>query len=67
MDYLGDAYNGTLKLRTMADDIIVQTKNDRAGDVDSMTTVLNIPVKNMGAERLDSLQQAFNYFKTKGL
>ena len=67
MDYLGDSYTGILKLKTIADDIIVQTKNDRAGDVDSMTTVLNIPVKNMGAERLDSLQQAFSYFKTKGL
>ena len=67
LDYLGNTNNGTLELRTMADDIIVQTYNDRAGDVDSMTTVLNIPVKNMEPERLDSLREAFNYFKAKGL
>jgi len=67
MNYLGSTNGGTLQLSTMADDIIVQTRNDRRGDVDSMTTVLNIPVKNMEPERLDSLHQAFSYFKTKGL
>jgi hypothetical protein len=67
MDYLGSTGGGTLQLKTMADDIIVQTYNDRRGDVDSMTTVLNIPVKNMEPERLDSLREAFNYFKAKGL
>jgi hypothetical protein len=67
MDYLGNTNTGTLELKTMADDIIVQTRNDRNGDVDSMTTVLNIPVKNMDPDRLDSLRQAFNYFKNKGL
>jgi hypothetical protein len=67
MDYFGSINGGTLQLKTMADDIIVQTRNDRKGDVDSMTTVLNIPVKNMEPERLDSLREAFNYFKSKGL
>jgi hypothetical protein len=67
MDYLGTTSNGILKLKTMADDIIVQTYNDRNGDVDSMATELNIPVKNMEPERLDSLQEALNYLKTKEL
>ena len=67
MDYLGNTNAGTLELKTVADDIIVQTYNDRRGDVDSMTTVLNIPVKNMDPDRLDSLREAFNYFKGKGL
>ncbi len=67
MDYLGNTKTGTLELKTIADDIIVQTYNDRNGDVDSMTTVLNIPVKNMEPERLDSLRNALNYFKAKGL
>lgn len=67
MDYLGNTSAGTLELKTMADDIIVQTYNDRHGDVDSMATVLNIPVKNMEPERLDSLRQALNYFKGKGM
>jgi hypothetical protein len=67
MDYLGNTTSGTMELKTMADDIIVQTYNDRHGDIDSMTTVLDIPVKNMEPERLDSLREAFNYFKAKGL
>lgn len=66
MDYLGTTTNGTLQLKTVADDIIFQTYNDRHGDIDTMTTVLNIPVKNMEPERLDSLREALNYFKTKG-
>lgn len=67
MDYMGSTTAGTLALKTMADDIIVQTYNDRHGDIDSMSTVLDIPVKNMEPERLDSLREAFNYFKAKGL
>ena len=67
MDYTGNTAVGTLTLKTVADDIIVQTRNDRHGDVDSMTTVLSIPVKNMGPDRLDSLQEAFAYFKSKTL
>jgi hypothetical protein len=67
IDYFGNTITGTLQLKTLADDIIVQTRNDRKGDVDSMTTVLNIPVRNMEPERLDSLKEAFNYFKGKGL
>jgi len=62
LDYFGNTNKGTLQLKTIADDIIVQTD-----DIDSMTTVLNLPVKNMGPERLDSLQEALNYFKAKGL
>lgn len=67
IDYFGSTATGTLQLKTMADDIIVQTRNDRNGDVDSMTTVLNVPVRNMEPERLDSLKEAFNFFKGKGL
>ncbi|MEO6979764.1 MAG: hypothetical protein ABI113_15355 [Mucilaginibacter sp.] len=67
IDYFGSTATGTLQLKTMADDIIVQTRNDRNGDVDSMTTVLNVPVRNMEPERLDSLREAFNFFKGKGL
>jgi hypothetical protein len=67
IDYLGNTTTGILSLKTMADDIIVQTYNDRRGDIDSMSTALDIPVKNMEPERLDSLREAFNYFKAKGL
>lgn len=68
MDYLSSSPStGVLKLKTIADDIIVQTYNDRKGDLDSMATELDIPVKNIEPERLDSLQQALHYFKAKGL
>jgi hypothetical protein len=67
MDYLGSTVNGTLQLKAVADDIIVQTYNDPHEDIDTMATQLNIPVKNMEPERLDSLQMVLNYFKNKGL
>lgn len=67
MNYLGNVAGGTLQLKAKSEDIIVQTYNDRKGNVDSMATVLNIPVKNMEPERLDSLRDALNYFKGKAL
>lgn len=65
MSYLGNAESGTLQFKTTDDDIIVQTYNDRKGNVDSMANILNIPVKNMDAERLDSLHTVIEYFKVK--
>jgi hypothetical protein len=67
INYLGTGNTGTLQLRAKADDIIVQTYNDRDGNVDSMANILSIPVKDMAPERLDSLRSALNYFKEKGL
>jgi hypothetical protein len=66
-DYLGTTGNGVLHFKTMNDDIIVQTYDDPKGNIDSMSTVLDIPVKSLSAERLDSLNSALQYFKTKGL
>jgi len=63
MDYLGTTTRGTIRFKTMGQDIIVQTYNDRKGNVDSMSTTLSIPVKNMEAERLDSLYNALAYLK----
>jgi hypothetical protein len=67
MNYSGNENAGMLQLKAKGDDIIVQTHNDRKGDIDTMATVLNIPVKNMPTERLDSLREALNYFKEKSL
>jgi len=64
MDYLGTVASGLITINTKADDIIVQTYNDRKGDVDSMATMLTIPVKNMEAEQVDSLRNALIFFKT---
>lgn len=65
IDYLGTAGSGTLQLKAQADDIIVQTYNDPAGDIDSMATSLSIHVKNVEPEQLDSLRQALLFFKAK--
>jgi hypothetical protein len=65
MDYLGNSTRGIIRLNTLADDVIVQTNNDRKGNVDSMTTTLNFPVKNMDAERVNSLCHALTYLKSK--
>jgi len=67
MSYLGSTYKGILHLTSKDEDVIVQTYNDRKGNIDTMATALDIPLKNMEPERLDSLQRAFNYFKGKGL
>ena len=65
--YLGNTKKGILKLKAVEDDIIEQTRNYRKGDVDEMVSELDVPVKNMEPERLDSLKVALNYFKEKGL
>ncbi|MEN0053857.1 MAG: hypothetical protein AAGC65_09310 [Mucilaginibacter sp.] len=67
VDYQGNEQAGTLQLSTAADDIIVQTYEDPKGDIDSMSTTLELPVRNMSAARLDSLKSALSYFKAKGL
>ena len=64
MDYLGNTTQGMLRIKTKADDIIVQTYNDPKGNVDSMTTTLKIPLRNMDAERVDSLFNTLKYLKT---
>lgn len=65
VNYQGTPAAGQLRFKAIADDIIVQTYDDPKGDIDSMSTVLNIPVKGLSQERLDSLNDAINYFKNK--
>jgi hypothetical protein len=67
VEYQGDDKAGTLQLSTGADDIIVQTYEDPKGDIDSMSTTLELPVRNMNPVRLDSLKNALHYFKSKSL
>lgn len=64
LDYMGTTASGLLNIKTNADDIIVQTYNDRKGDVDSMATTFSIPVKNMEPEQIDSLRNVLLYFKS---
>lgn len=66
-DYAQHETLDTLQLKTTGKDIIVQTYNNPKGDINSMTSVIDIPVKAMSPERIDSLNNALNYFKEKKL
>ncbi|MET3981123.1 hypothetical protein ABIB62_003641 [Mucilaginibacter sp. UYP25] len=68
LEYIaGTSTTDTLEIKTQADDIIYQTYEDPKGDVDSMATRWDIPVKKLSPQRLDSLKQALNFLKGKGL
>jgi hypothetical protein len=59
LDYYGTTSSGQLFLRTKSDDVIVQTYNDKKGDVDSMATCIVIPLKNIEAEELNLIKANF--------
>lgn len=48
--YLGTASSGEILFYTQSDDVIVQTFNDRRGDIDSMANVVSLPVKMIEPE-----------------
>ncbi|WP_443939881.1 hypothetical protein [Pedobacter sp. MW01-1-1] len=60
MDYYGSTVSGKLYLRTKGDDVIVQTYNDKSGDVDSMAMELIIPLKNIEAEDLNKIRESIS-------
>lgn len=60
MDYYGNTISGELWLRTKNDDVIVQTRNDKQGAIDSMSTYMVVPLKNVDEEKLNELA---NHFK----
>jgi len=57
LDYYGTTTSGQLYLRTKNEDVIVQTYNDKQGDVDSMATCVIIPLKNIEAEDLNRIKE----------
>jgi len=65
--YLDETTPGQLEFKTVADDIIVQTYEDPKGNIDSMATELDIPVKDISSERVDSLKSALQYLKSGNL
>jgi hypothetical protein len=67
VNYMDGNSADTLQFKTTGKDIIFQTYHDPNGNVDSMTNSINIPVKAMSPERIDSLSDALNYFKEKNL
>ncbi len=67
INYQETSVGSQLKFKTLRDDIIVQTYDDPKGNIDSMSTELSIPVKEISPERLDSLNDAIKYFKEEKL
>ena len=67
IDYYGNTLKGKLYLHTNGDDVIVQTRNDRKGDVDSMSRFVVIPLKNIDADELNALAEHFKGMNTKVL
>ena len=65
VDYLGTTANGILRLHTNADDVIVQTYNDPKCNIDSMSSVIDIPVREVIPEQLDSLRTNLLELKEK--
>lgn len=59
MEYYGTTAKGELHLHTKHDDVIVQTHNDRKGNVDSMATHMIIPLKAIDADQLNLLSSSF--------
>ncbi|MFD0939514.1 hypothetical protein [Pedobacter boryungensis] len=59
MDYYGTSTKGDLYLRTKNDDVIIQTRNDSRGEIDSMGTYVVIPLKNIDVEELNALAENF--------
>ena len=55
IDYLGNTSSGDLSIKTFEDDVIVQTFNDRSGNVDSMATHFRLPLSSVEAEDLAAL------------
>lgn len=63
LNYLGTTESGDIVIKTLSDDIIVQTYNDPRGNIDSMAVSLKIPVVNIEPETLDSLMTVLSVIK----
>lgn len=57
IDYLGNSTLGLLSVNTEEDDVIVQTFNDRSGDVDTMATYFRLELHQITAEDLNDIQK----------
>lgn len=67
MDYYGNTTSGELWLRTKNDDVIVQTRNDKKGAIDTMSTYLVVPLKNIDEDKLNELANHFRQLTQAGL
>lgn len=67
IDYYGTQDKGDLFLRTNSDDVIVQTRNDKRGAIDSMGTYMVIPLKNIEPEALNALAEQLKKLKLESI
>ncbi|MET4081633.1 hypothetical protein ABIB40_001582 [Pedobacter sp. UYP30] len=65
IDYLGTTKQGKLILRTVGDDVILQTYNDKAGDIDSMASSVIIPMKDMEVDDLNKIKSTIIKINTE--
>ncbi|MXV53012.1 hypothetical protein GS399_18740 [Pedobacter sp. HMF7647] len=63
LDYLGTESSGVLSLKTQSDNIIVQTFNDPAGNIDSMSHQLEVPLRNINLDNLNKLPENLEQIK----
>lgn len=63
VEYSGSSDSGSIVFRTFSDDVIVQTYNDPKGNIDSMSTLFELPVLHLQSQSLDSLRTAVSVFK----
>jgi len=63
MDYWGTTASGTLIIRSVKNNVIIQTFNDPSGDVDSMSTHMDIPISSIEPEQLNALEQQLQRVK----
>lgn len=63
--YLGDNTEGTLQIKTITDDVIIQTYNNPKGNIDSMSSRFDLPLKSTEPE--DLIQIHANLFEIKKL
>jgi hypothetical protein len=59
LDFYGSSNKGLLYLRTVDDDVIVQTFKDHSGDIDSMASFMVIPLKLVEPHDLNELGEKF--------
>ncbi len=57
VDYYGTIKAGSLTLHTQEDDVIVQTYNDRSGNVDSMSVRFDLSLRIVEPEDISALER----------
>ena len=65
LEYQGTDSAGNIIFETLQDDIINQTYNDPIGNIDSMSTILRLPVSHLEVKQIDSLRAILQNLSNK--